>query len=379
MNVTKIFNDAVVVALVVITGCVEPYDPPAIKNAPSYLVVDGFVDATNASAVVKLSKTMGLEENLQLPVSNATVQLEEEDGFVMNLIEHPPGTYSISEVFVDFDKKYRIKISHENNEYASAFVEIKQTPPIDDVFWDPKPKGLEIKLNTSDPSGNSKYYRWKFEEIYEYTVPYYSGYVLKGGEVEPRALEDQIYRCWRTDNSTSILIGTTEDLTSDEIRNNVLLTIPRESIKITRRYSFRVQQVALTEEAYSYWLSLYKTTENVGGLFDPMPGQVIGNITNLSDPDKTVIGFFYGAKVSEHHMYIMPGDLPDDYWEYRWPYCELTEVVMEELLLHATGTLLVSPFYVGMDTNPAGYTIASTPCLDCRVYGGVTTKPEFWP
>src|SRR5699024_5022852 len=114
-----------------------------------------------------------------------------------------------------------------------------------------------------------------------------------------RPQEDQLYRCWYNDNSSKILIGTSREFTSNVIQNATLISIPVESIKISLRYSINVQQIALTEEAYTYWLGLYKTTENVGGLFDPMPAQVIGNISGLSDPNETVVGFFSGATISE--------------------------------------------------------------------------------
>lgn len=379
MNVTKIIQHVLVVGFLIITGCVEPYNPPSIKNAPSYLVVDAFVDATKASATVKLSRTTGLADKVPQPVTGATVQLETKDGSVTNLFENYDGNYSIFGLIIDFDMDYRIKISHENNEYASEFVQIKQTPPIEDLFSDPRPAGLEIKLSTSDPARINKYYRWKIEEVYEYTVPYFSGYTIQDGQVVVRQSIDQIYRCWRTDISTPILVGTTEELDSDDLRNLTLVTVPKKSIKLSKLYYIKVQQMALTKEGYDYWLALYKTTENVGGLFDPMPGRVSGNIRSLANPNETVIGFFYGASVSERELFINPFELPEEYWGFQWPFCPLDTLALNVLPSLASGTLLGEPVYGLGSPGPIGYTFANRACLDCTMHGGTNYKPFFWP
>src|SRR5690606_16226513 len=162
-----------VLCFMFLLSCVESYEPPAIKNAPSYLVVDGFVNASDGTATVSLSKTIALTEGLPVMVSGASVSLEDQAGLSVDLIENENGVYYISGLGIDFNERYRIKISAENKDYASDFVEIKQTPPIGDLFWDAThPNALDIKVNTSDPTGNNKFYRWRFEETFEYTVPY---------------------------------------------------------------------------------------------------------------------------------------------------------------------------------------------------------------
>jgi len=110
-----------------------------------------------------------------------------------------------------------------------------------------------------------------------------------------------------------------------------------------------------------------------------MPAQVIGNISGLSDPNETVVGFFSGATISEKRIFITPQDLPGKYWRYRWPICALDRIPIEDIPLKSSTVYLYSPIYSPSSTDVIGYTSAGRSCLDCTTQGGATTKPEFWP
>jgi hypothetical protein len=142
-----------------------------------------------------------------------------------------------------------------------------------------------------------------------------------------------------------------------------------------------VKQVALSEEGYNYWLNLYKTTENVGGLFDPMPGQVIGNIVNVQDPSEIVVGFFSAATVQEQRIFIDKDDLPERYSTYLSPQCLIDSIMLEDLRKYPDTKLLISTIYSqGGFPVLLGYTSTENSCIDCRTYGGgKLEKPDFWP
>jgi hypothetical protein len=140
-----------------------------------------------------------------------------------------------------------------------------------------------------------------------------------------------------------------------------------------------VKQQALTEEAYNYWLSLQKTTEDLGGLFDPLPTELEGNIFCTSDPSETVIGYFSGSSVEEKRIFLTIRDLPDEVKKYNRPSCQIDTILVEDLRGAATGTLLISSIYNETYTKVIAYTTAQDMCIDCRVFGGgVLTKPDFW-
>lgn len=121
----------ILINVILFTGCVEPYPPPVSDNEAGYLVVDGFLNASDGSITVKLSRAIPLSSaDLPPAETQASIELEDSDGSTFTLTEQSPGTYSLSGLSVDFNKKYKLSITTTNNEsYESDFVEIKQAPP----------------------------------------------------------------------------------------------------------------------------------------------------------------------------------------------------------------------------------------------------------
>jgi hypothetical protein len=389
MRSLRFFDLAWMTALCMSVSCVEPYSVNVGGTDPNYLVVDGFLNASENKVSVRLTRAVALSNEAGFapvnddPANPIVVNLEDESGNVYPLsrLEGQVGEYEASAIPLNADVRYRVHVTiPPSEEYASEYVEIKQTPAIEKVFFDPADK-LRILIDTSDPTSQSKYYRWTYSETWEYTSPYNSTLKLVGGEVVSRPEEEQIYRCYKTDNSQKILLASSTDLSSDIIRNFELIEIEPSSEKLRFRYSVIVRQIALTEDAYTFWLNLYKTTENVGGLFDPMPGEVRGNFRSMRDPSKTVIGYFTAGTVSEQRIFITPKDLPENYLSFRPKFCQVDSVMIEDI-----ASLEAGRFIVGTITEtqgpPAtiGYLVADRSCADCvYIHGGVNTKPSFWP
>jgi hypothetical protein len=367
------------------TACVEPYDPPVDNTNVNYLVIDGFLNASEGYATVTVSRSLPVKSPDPLPrETGATVGIEDNHGTYYPLIENAAGFYVGPVANASTENTYRLLIrTNGSRDYASDFINIVQTPPIDSVTWSVKTDGLEIAVNTHDVTGNSRHYRWKYVETYEYNSNFNSIYMFTGNgtEVVYRPNNQSIYWCWKTVESTDILVGSTKHLKESVVSKHPIMFIPQASIKISVRYSILVQQQALSEEAYDYWLNLEKSTEHLGGLFDPLPSQVNGNITSLNNPGETVIGFFSGGTLTESRMFIERRKLPDYIVGSftKSPYCELDSVYMNELeTIHQPTRLLVDAIYAPGAPGPVGYTTTIVPCADCRSLGGTTVRPLFW-
>jgi hypothetical protein len=384
---TRYITKAILLTIIAVTSCVEPYDPPETNSNPDFLVIDSFLNATDNSCRVRLTRAVPLnsevgfaevDEDAFNPIA---VTLEDEQGNSYSIPHTGTGLFEAFGLPIDKQKKYRLVVNVPPAEnYVSDFVEVRQTPPIEKLFFDYNDEGVRILVNTQDAFGTGKYFRWTFTETFEYTSPYASGYMLIDDVVYQRSESDQIYRCYRTDDSHKIMIASSTDLNSDVIRNFHLHSIPRNSQKLQHRYSINVRQFALSEDAYAYWLSLYRTTENVGGLFDPMPGEVRGNFQSTKDPSRLVIGYFSSATLEEQRIFIDQNDFPLNYRTYQPPFCPLDTIFNEDLPL-AGARLLIAPVYTTTGFPVIiGYMSSERNCIDCRViHNGVTTKPPFWP
>ena len=361
----------------VIASCVEPYNPPAISETVDLLVVDGFINISNNSATVSLSKATPIaNDDGHVPEVNATVRIEDDNGDIYSLYQEADGTYTLANMDLSLSKKYRLIIVRGNGkEYFTDYIELKQTPPIDSISWAPTPRrdGINIYANTHDENNNDRYYQWRFVETWEYTSKYSPSYELRHGVALPNTVN--VYQCWTTRPSSEILIASATHLNENVILNYPLIFIPKGSPKISRRYSIIVEQRSLTKDAYDFWNQLKKTTENLGGLFDPLPSKVIGNLRSKNDSKEPVLGYFSGGSSAEQRIFIGADDLPDDIWQYPNQSCPVDSIPIDQLSSYP------DMFLIGSYGSPSilGYTYSSeTNCMDCRDRGGDLKKPDFW-
>ena len=367
--------------IALVDGCIEKYETPPSKYPVSYLVVDGFLDATKKSAEVKLSRTLALSDNEFIPLeTGATVTVEDQSGSFFKLDELKDGNYTASDLLINSESKYRIHVvSAKGGEYHSDYVPVLTSPSLDSITWEPSSDGVTIYANShgDDNETHSRFYKWNFVEVWEYTAAFFSYFRREGNVVIPRTPEENIYMCWLTEANTEILVGTTERLTDNILSKARITFIPKGSLKLGRIFSILVKQKAITEESYNYWLQLQKSTENLGGLFDPLPSQVLGNMHSEEDTAEPVLGYFAASTVEEKRIFIEFNELPDDLLVvYNKTVCEQSVIPKEEVYTIGNKILLLPISPPGLPVS--AYTMTTFECGDCTVRGGVTTKPDFW-
>ncbi len=366
----------------IINGCIEPYDPPLDNKDINLLVVDGFLDATGDSATVSLTRTLPVKSAESVPVeSGAEVWIESDEGSVFALTEFAPGLYQGDVPGAGTQARYSLRIrTAANREYASEFVTAIETPAIDSITYAAKNDGLEIAVNTHDETNLSRNYRWSYVETYEYRARFNSIWILDGDVSGQRPSDQSIHTCWKTDPSTGIIVASTKHLETSVVSKFPLTFIDGSSKKISVTYSLLVRQQALTDEAYEYWMNLERTTENLGGLFDPLPSEVQGNVSSITNPGETVIGLFGAGTVQEKRIFIDRDNLPPSLGGfYRGDAgCALDTLYNDELdQFHPPSAVIVAPIYVS-GVGIIGYTTTTKACGDCRAFGGTTVMPNFW-
>lgn len=374
--IKRISGQVIIFFIAVVFGCVEPYNPPAIDQVVDLLVVDGFINASENTAHVRLSKATPLAETgAGTPEQFANVMIEDDQGNSFPLNEIQPGDYTLSNAPFSFLRKYRVVIISQNSKnYYSDFIELTHTPAIDSVNWKPgfQHHGIDIYVNTHDDANKTHYYQWTFGETWEYTSTYPAAFRIENGVVLP--LEESVYHCWSSETSTEILIGSTVQLSADVIREFRLLSIPVPSLRLSYRYSMLVQQRALSKEAYDFYLQLKKSTESLGGLFDPMPSRVLGNL-HSDNADEPVLGYFSGGEITEKRIFITLSDLPPDLVQLPRYNCPVDSIPVAEIG-NTANILLINSYG---EREILGYTTAANRnCMDCRNEGGTITKPDFW-
>jgi len=377
--------------------CRKPYNPPAITAKGTYLVVEGVVNSGPDSTTITLSRTVNVSSNTTTnPELHAQVAVVSDQNVVFPLTETANGNYVCAGLNLDVTRQYRLTIKTATEQYQSDLVPVNITPPIDSVGFnivnDPV-TGIQIYANTHDASNTVKYYRWDYSEAWEFHAEFVSNYITNGTTIVARTPAQNITYCYTSDVSSDIILGSSAKLKQDVIYQNPILFIASTSEKIEDEYSILLRQYALTGDAYNFYTSLKKNTEQLGSIFDAQPSQLVGNVHCITNPSEPVIGYLSVCTVSSKRVFISNAQLPS--WVPTYPYtCQQdTELYCapnycrNDVLLNLIP--LTSPLIPTTEIcdakypcgnpylPPPGY-LASTPeCVDCTLRG-TKTPPPFW-
>jgi len=372
--------------LVVLLGrCKEKYVSPYKSTGTGYLVVEGYITG-NGPTQFTLSRTVDLNGNGVIPPeTNASVQVEGDDNSVFPLTEQGAGSYVSSSMNLNTTTKYRLRIrTSDGKEYLSDAVPYKQTPAIDSVSWTyNSAEGVRIYVNTHDPANATHYYLWQYNETWQYNAAEQSlyKYLKDQNKVVDRPDSEQIYYCWKDAASTRLLLGNTTKLTQDVVYLHQMDQIPANTQPLGILFSIIVNQYALTEDGYNFLTLMQKNTETLGSIFDAQPSALRGNIHCLSNPNEQVIGFVSAGTLEQKRIFIYRNQVRG--WQY-YESCSLPDSVVGldpaslKLFFAEQSYIPISEHFPRAGPQD-GWTSNIIGCVDCRLQGGTTTKPDFWP
>ncbi|HWD90131.1 MAG TPA: DUF4249 domain-containing protein [Mucilaginibacter sp.] len=373
-------------------GCKQVYNPHPIATATNYLVVEGAINTGTDSTLIHLSRTAPVSsKGSVVPELGAVVTIIGDGGASYPCIETGNGYYTAAGLNAA-SGNFGLKINTRDGKlYQSDLVAAKNSPPIDSVYYRIQGNGLEIYADSHDPANNTKYYRWDYVGTYEFHSAFDSKLYLQTVPVDsvmPRPLANQIYICWRNDISSTILVNSSAKLATDIITQNPIQFLPSTAEELENRYSILVKQYALTADAYNYYTQLKRNTEQLGGVFDPQPSQLTGNIHCISNPGEPVLGYITAGSAAESRIYINNRNLPA--WLASTPYsqCLLDTDLYNQPSGRAVINMVQARIYTGFDVpvytiqppmaaHPDGYTGSSEACVDCTLRG-TNQKPAFW-
>jgi len=367
--------------VVVFSNCVQEFNPKP-QSYENLLVIDAILTDGEDPFEVKLSRSIPLDTTGFVGETRASVSLITEEGEQYNLMETIPGVYQYQGIIgAEVGKSYQLKIQTQNgNQYESEFVTMRNTPAIDSVTYKFEPResagqiGIQLYVNTHDPTNNTNYYRWEWDETWIFFTPYNSNIYWEDGQILNR--EERINICWKFHESSAIDIASTKNLTVDRISDHPLLYVSSETDRLQTKYSVRVKQYGLSETSYNYWRELKNATENLGTLFDPQPSIVQGNYRNINDDSDLVLGYFDATTVSEQRIFVNRRDLPS----FRVPnyYAQCTDsIVSRGQIPDMVRDLYVLVEETINDFGAPVFIMSSRFCIDCTLYG-TNKRPDYW-
>lgn len=361
---------------IALASCRKAFEPIVLTQNNNLLVVEGAINTAPAGiTTIKLSRTRKLNDSVLLsPETNAVVSIQSESGEFYFLLHTGNGIYKSQALNLNPSRRHRLSVN-VGDQYESEYLSSVNNPPIDSVSWE-RNEDIFLFVNTRDPSNNTRYFRWEYEETYEYTALYNAIWGLNGNRIFLHDSTTQTYVCWKTSPSSDILIASTQQLAQSVVSRMPLTSIRKNSEPLYYKYSILVRQYALSQEAFQFWQILKKNTQELGTLFDPQPSQLKTNLRCVSNPSQAVIGFVSACPVREQRIFIRNADVPG------WPgspsnfNCEVLIRTANpvDYTIWDYGPPYVPYYFI----TGGGLAITPASCVDCTLRNGVNRKPAFW-
>ncbi|QQL50450.1 DUF4249 domain-containing protein [Mucilaginibacter ginkgonis] len=373
-------------AVAMICSCKESYVPPTpVGGTTNNLVVEGMINVSADSTVIRLSRTVKLTDTTSVkPELNAQLSVENDAGATYNLTSLGKGRYYATGHPLPSTSKYRLRIkTADGKTYLSDYVEAKISPPIDSVSWKAFSDRIEIYATTHDPNKASTYYKYDYTDAWEFHAAFQSQLKVVGSTIVTRNLPaDDIFTCWSNSSSTLINLASSAKLSQDVIYQNRVNTIPSDAEKISVRYSILVKQRVLTKEEFDFWTNLQKNTEKLGSIFDAQPSVLSGNIHNINDANEVVVGYVTAGTEATQRIFINRSQLPISYHKADPNHCATDSLLYYNPLsgIHEVQEYILTNQQIPISgfNLPAQGIIGAPPiCADCTLRG-TKAKPSYW-
>ena len=372
--------------------CVESFRPFLGDGEPVHLlVVEGLITDEAGAFGVSLTSTVPVYDERNIvtdykPVTGAVVQITDDIGNSYLLLENRAGWYETEEKDLQGipGNTYTLLITTmEGKQYESSPVLMLEGHDIDTVHYEEvtrthfdletpyEENWLNILVDARAQGDGIAYFKWEFEETWEFEMP---GYVLvrhgTGESSPPPSMESidieyEKKHCWVSGSSGSILIKSTVDSPSNEIKDFILQSIGPPDDRLNIKYSILVKQYVISRELYKFFKLLLESNMETGGIYEKTPTKIIGNI-QCCDGSEEALGYFMASAVKTKRIYIDPSEhniaKGSAYGDCGW---HTDKPRGQKVYLYGT-----------CDGNTNVYS-TSAYCTDCRIRG-TNVKPDYW-
>ena len=363
-------------------SCVSPYEAD-IEDEPDLISIEASLIKGEQDQIVKVSTTASLNSSTFIPVRGCDVSLIDEFDNAWHYNDLTGGIYrtSIPDEELIHGRQYKIRvITAEGDVYESDYEVLNPGIEVDSVYYDIEDKvdemtgepytGIQFYLDVKAGEEDSRYFRWRIDETYEYTSFAPISYFYLDETHTPIKPDDEwaVYRCWQGGEISGLFQSSTMNLYQNEKKRIYLNYVSALTERLRIKYSLQVKQYTLNEDAYNYFEQNRLATEEADGLYTRQPRQPITNMLNVDDETERVLGYFWVSSQTSQRIFvprIEEMDVNAEDCAY-WEYSDLED---------GEGPF---PIYIYDDKNQGKQFVSSRDCFDCSRRGGSTTKPDYW-
>jgi hypothetical protein len=379
-------------------SCISPFEPD-FKGEDNLLVVDGSLIKGLETQMIKISRSSSISQPEYRPVENCQVKIMDDSGNEFAFSEESQGKYvaNIDDAHLNYDTQYKLIFSTPSGEeYESGYQKLLRNAPVDNIYCIKEYhsntdslkdiQGLQFYVDLDAPNDASRYFKWQIEETWEIHATWKINGVYDGKTIKLFSWpSDSLYYCWGTKTATGIYTTSTINLSNNTLKKIPLHFKSHYSQDLTIKYCATVKQFALNEDAYNYWHQKETEMNESGQIYTIQPSQAKSNISNTGNPDEKVLGFFWVSSYTEKHLFLENPFIKDALSPKSCSVVGSSTNLLGQDLINYLYTLIARtknfpkppPVFIYF-TTPNGVYFTKDECIDCRLMGGSTSKPDFW-
>lgn len=376
----KIFHIILILIIGILQSCRDPFEPDLSPQSVDFLVVEGYIEVSGESQIT-LGRTSPIN-SIASPIQEEGAKVFLSDNLnLWDFEEKGNGRYTLNGNF-DPTKEYTLSIWLKNGkQYTSAPMTPIISPEIEELAFVQDNDGVEIYISTKGEQ-EKQYFMWSYEEHWIFNAGIRSFLIYEEGSIRTRNEDERVDRCWKDNLNPKIVLQDAARFEDNRILQRELIRIPPRSEKLTNRYSVLVKQRAIDQDAFNFWEILRKNSDDIGGIFSPLPSLITGNIQNPEDPSEKVIGFISMGKSANKRLYINASEVFP--WPVFIPEYEFCQILQDTI--PPTASAIRDAFNNGIVVPVRdvwdgmfliGYRGADYRCVDCTLRG-TNVRPEFW-
>jgi hypothetical protein len=300
---------AVTIVSIAFFSCIKQVNVTTRTAAP-ILVVEGNITTDTMAYTVRLTYSGHVQYadtvSDQYLEKNASVIISDDLGNKTSLSYTHQGYYvtTDSSYIGKVGRSYYVTVQLANgSKYISVPEKIKAPVPVDSIsvqynshFDFTFPSRMDVSISTKDPAQDENYYKWSFLT--------WVGRQTNGVSCGLNCIEFQY--CYQRFVNTDVHILSDALINGNEIKNQA---VGYSYIFTYYNAYVDIGQTSLTREAYQFWESYQAQQTRTGGILDPLPAAIKGNVYNVANADDYALGYFSASAVTHRRVILVPWNI----------------------------------------------------------------------
>lgn len=370
--------------LCTMSSCIEEFNADLGDADSNILVVEGNI-YSDSYCTFYLTRSIGINDNLwykDLYITNATLKVVGSDGSVFESKKDGDG-FGVQVGSLSPNVQYSLEIEWDGATFKSEPAAPISSTEIETVYFTQSEETGEVDIMVTNKPTNSKepmYMRWLYDETWEIHSHYQPAFVYdpKAGKIRDIEEEEKKFVGWKSSHLTNIIIANTSKFENNRIQDFRLKQIAQNDDRLEFLYTIDVRQYALSKAQYEYELARQELSDEMGGMFAPLPSELFSNIV-CSDKKHRAIGYIGVCdKAKSFRLWISTNEV-----SYRNALTPFVQIASDEEFLALSNDERYSLGYrITNDMAPMpgqSWEWANERGVDVTQRGAKLEKPSWWP